>query len=440
MSQPARWRPGPALVPIMIIAALPALAAPWWPLLGPVAMVMVILVLVAALIEGLAIAHAAPQAEHAAAVLSLGEDEVLTWRIHHRCRMTLRLVLRHALPECLGGGSGSGQATCQPGRTCEAVVNVRGCARDHDTLGLPWIAWTAFGLTERLAIAAATPVPVTVLPNLRAVGRMMRRLDALYLAGLGQRMAPRAGNGREFSRLREYVQGDDLRQVDWKASARRDHLVSREFRIERAQDIFIAIDHSQGMAARSGGLSWCDRAVDAALSLATFAGRGEDRVGACSFALDVTTGPAPARGGSHAAQLTSFLGRIHVAECPQDWPMLATRVRHSLRNRSLIVIFATLPERGEHHDLLRAMRLLSSRHLPLLIAFRDPALRARAEDRPQDRHRLRRAVVAGTLVDGRETTLRELRELGVLVDEVDPADSIETAINAYISVKRRQLL
>ncbi len=440
MSDGPRWRPGPALVPLLILAASPAVAAPWWPLLGPVAAVMVLVVLLAAVAEGLAIARAAPQAEHPPAVLSLGEDETLAWRIHHACRIPLRLVLRHAIPECLGGGSVSGSATCPPGRTCETAITVRGCARDHADLGVPWIAWTAFGLAERVAPAATATVSVTVLPNLRAAGRMMRRLDALYLAGLGQRMAPRAGNGREFSRLREYVQGDDLRQVDWKASARREHLVSREFRIERAQDIMIAIDCSQSMAARSGGLSWCDRAVDAALGLATFAGRGEDRVGACSFALEVTTGPRPARGGSHSAQLTSFLGRIHVADCPQDWPMLAMRLRQSLRNRSLIVIFAVLPERGEHHELLRAMGLLAIRHLPLLIAFRDPALRARADDLPQDRHGLRRAVVAGTLVDGRETTVRELRELGVLVDEVDPGAALETSINAYISVKRRQLL
>ncbi len=439
MSDRATWRPGPLLVQAMACAALPALAAPWWPLLGPVAAALVLLVLLAAVAEALAIRQAAPQAEHAATVLSLGEDEVLDWRVQHRSALTLRLVLRHGLPACLGGGSVTGAVTCPPGRTCAAPVAVRGCTRDHAELGRPWIAWTALGLAERVA-PAGPAVPVTVLPNLRAAGRILRRLDALYLSGLGQRMAPRAGNGRDFSRLRDYVQGDDLRQVDWKASARRDHLVTREFRIERAQDILIAVDRSQRMAARSGGLSWCDRAVDAALRLAAFAGRGEDRVGACSFALDVASGPAPARGGGHAGRLTAFLGRISPEDRPEDWPLLATRLRHGLRNRTLIVVFAALPERGEHHDLLRAMRTLAGRHLPLLIAFRDPALLARAEERPQDRHDLRRAVVAGTLADGREATVRELRQLGVLVDEVDPAGSAETAINAYIAVKQRQLL
>ena len=434
------WRPGPLLTPLLIAAAAPALVAPWFPLAVPLAATLVLLLIAAACAEAAMIRRLRPRAELAATpILSLAEPERIVWHLSHPGSLPLSVRLRARLPPSLGGGSAAVTLRVPAGRTLEAAIDVHPGRRGCEPLEAPWTSWTAWGLMERTASAGGGG-EVTVLPNLRAVGRMQRRLDALFLAGMGARMAPRPGGGREFSRLREYVSGDDIRTINWKASARRDHLVVQEFRIERAQDVMLVIDRSHAMAARSGGLAWCDRAVDAALRLAAYAGRFEDRVGACSFGHDVAAGPPPGRGGGQAQLITAFLGQLQPEAEPADWKALAADLRRRLRNRTLVVIFSTVAQHGAHRELVLALRTLAARHLPLLISYTDPALAARAGTLPEDRAGLAQAVVATDLIDGRTAIARQLRESGVLVVDIAPEDSTEAAINGYIDVKRRQLL
>jgi uncharacterized protein (DUF58 family) len=193
------------------------------------------------------------------------------------------------------------------------------------------------------------------------------------------------------------------------------------------------------MAARVGPLTRLDHAVNAAATLAYVCNRMEDRTALLSFAADAEVGPGPGRGATHLARTTEFAAAQHAEYLHTDYPAPGVAVRRLLRRRGLVVLFTVVPER-EPAELLRAVRLLSPPHLVLVVSLLDADLAAAARLRPADKAELCRTLVAQDLVHGRERTVRELRRMGVLVVETPPGEAGIEAMNAYIEVKRRQLL
>ena len=437
-------RPGPRLLPLLGAIAIPALAAPWWPPAGLLALGAAFAVLGLAAAEARWLARVrVTVARPAQIAVPLGQGIDLAATASHDAAAALTLTVRCRLPPELGGGSASAGGWCAPGRALALPFIAHAQRRGQAQLPAAVAAWTRFGLAERGAEAGGAAT-VAVLPDLGGVRRLRRQLDALFLKGMGTRLAPRVGQGREFDRLREYVQGDDWRHLAWKASARRGQMIVREFRVERSQDVLLCIDAGHRMAARVAGprgwLTRTDHALDAAVLTAWLCNRSEDRVGMLAFAAEVERGVPQGRGSAHLARLTAFATAVQERWLHTDYRALAAHLRRRLRQRTLVLVATVLPERGDHGELLSAVRMLVPRHLPLIMVMTDPVLDAVAASAPADRRELCRTLVAADLVDGRRQLVKELRQLGALVVETTPDDLGVAAVNAYLDVKRRQLL
>jgi len=433
-------RAGERLPPALAAAALlAALGAVFWPLAYAGAGAALAVVALAAAEAALLRRVTVRALRDEVVALSLGEAAELRVDVSHDSRAPLHIALRTLWPEVLGGGSSSASGGCAAGETLRLSHVVTGAGRGEAQIEPAHVALTRFGLIERI-VPAGAPQTVRVLPNLRSVQRLHARLNALFLRGLGTRMAPRIGQGREFDRLRDYVAGDDYRQISWKATARLRKLVVRQFRVERSQDVLLCVDRGHRMAGRVGALTRADHAVNAAMMAAYVCNRAEDRTGLLSFCSAVENGIAQGRGGSHLAAMTRFATGIAPEFLPTDYRALSAHLRRRLRSRTLLLILTVLPERGEHGDLLAAIRMVVPRHLPLVLVLKDAPLDATAEALPVDRLGLCRTLVASELVQDRGRLLRELRQLGALVAETVPEDSGAAAVNAYLEVKRRQLL
>jgi uncharacterized protein (DUF58 family) len=427
---------------IVLIAAVAVLAIVWAPA-GVIALGLAVGLLIAATAEAVLLARATVVLERPATVaLPIGHEQPLMTTLTAN-RGPLRVIARCRWPEVLGGGFQQLRAVATPGSSTNLSFHVRGIARGAAAIEPASLACTRFGLVERLT-TSGEPIAVSVLPDLSAVKRMRQQLDAHFQRGHGSRMSPRAGQGREFDRLREYIPGDDYRAIAWKASARRDRLIMRDFRLERSQDVLLCVDRGHRMAMRvpgvSGWLGRVDHAVNAAVLTAWLCNRSEDRTGLLSFAAEVDPGVPQGRGGAHLAAITSFATGVAPEYLHTDYAALAAHLRRRLRQRTLILILTTLPEHGDADDLLSAVRLLTPKHLPMVLVFRDPALEMAAEAVPGNRTELCRTLVAADLVHGRQQLVKELRQLGALVIETDPGDAGIAAVNGYLSVKRRQLL
>jgi uncharacterized protein (DUF58 family) len=399
-----------------------------------------VLLLIAALVEAIVLRRVVFHVERQAKLaLPLDERDVVTVRISTSSTRVLRLTLRQRWPEIVEPRSTVLDAICRPGEILALDFHARGISRGTAAVEPLHLAATMRGFVERIVPAGEATI-VHVLPNLRAVGRMHKKLNEYALRSLGARTAPRIGKGRDFDRLRDWVRDDDYRDIAWRASARHGRLIVREYRMERSQDVLLCLDQGHRMAARVEQITRLDHAVNAAVLISYICNRMEDKTGILSFDTEVDKGLPTGRGAAHLRAITAYVTQLEAAYRHTDYLALAASLRRRLKHRTLILILTVLPEREERHDLLRAVDMLAPQHLPLFVALTDRDLRAQAELLPADRDELSRTLVARDLWLGRAELTRELRARGALVVESTAVDWGVDAVNAYIDVKRRQLL
>jgi uncharacterized protein (DUF58 family) len=166
----------------------------------------------------------------------------------------------------------------------------------------------------------------------------------------------------------------------------------------------------------------------------------EDKVGIVAFDTDVDKGLPTGRGTAHLRAITEYVTQLDAEYRFTDYVNLATNLRRRLQHRTLILLLTVLPEKEERFGLLRAVETLAPQHLPLIVVLNDPNLVAAAKFLPSDGEELARTLVARELWMNRVELTRDLRARGALVVESTPEDAGIDGVNAYIDVKRRQLL
>ncbi len=433
-------RPGSLLIRLAIIVAASSLLIAAIPLFVWVIAGACVLLLAFAVAEAFALRGIAFEVERQTKVaVPLGEQETTTVRLSTNARWTLRLIVRQRWPDVVEPRSSTLRAICRAGEVLALDLQVRGIARGTATIEPLYVAATMRGLVERIVPAGGESI-VHVLPNLHAVGRMQKKLNDFALRSLGARTAPRIGKGRDFDRLRDYVRDDDYRDIAWRASARHGRLIVREFRMERSQEILLCLDSGHRMAARVEQITRLDHAVNASVLISYICNRMEDKIGILSFDTSVDKGLPSQRGPSHLRAITAYVSQLEAAYRHTDYLALAASLRRRLHHRTLILILTVLPEREERFDLLRAVDMLAPQHLPLFVALSDRDLRAQVDLLPANRDELSRTLVARDLWLGQTELMRELRSRGAMVVESTAVDWGVDAVNAYIEVKRRQLL
>ncbi len=423
----------------MILAAL-ALLVPVAVWMAPILALAFIVLTSAAAAEALILRRMVVTIDRAAKVaLPLDEADVTSIRISTTAVRPVRLLVRQRWPGIVTPRSQSLHAICRPREVLHVDLALRGIARGMATVERVFAGVTMFGLAERV-LASGSETTVHVLPNLRAVKRLHKRLNDFALRSIGARAAPRIGKGRDFDRLRDYVADDDYRDIAWHASARHGRLIVREFRLDRSQEILLCIDRGHRMAARVEQITRLDHAVNAAVLISYVCNRMEDKFGVVSFSAATENGVAFGRGTAQLRAITSYVSGVDAEYQHTDYLALAAALRKRLHHRTLILMLTVLPEREDRFDLLRSVEMLAPQHLPLIVTLTDRNLRAAAQLLPSNRAELSRALVARDLWLGRVELMRELRSRGALVVETTPEDAGIESINAYIDVKRRQLL
>ena len=302
---------------------------------------------------------------------------------------------------------------------------------------LELVARSPLGLWRRRLCSGAEQ-HVRVYPNFRAVSRYSLLAAANRAGELGVRRRPRRGEGLEFHQLREYRQGDSLRQIDWKATARLRRAVSREYEEERDQQIVFLIDCGRKMHARDATLSHFDHALDAVLLLAHVAIKQGDAVGLLSFS-GAERWLAPRKG---AKQLDRVLNSVYDLESgtrASDYLEAAQQLASRLAKRALVVLISNLRDE-DHEELLLAARLLGRRHLVLVASMKERALSAALETKVKDLDSALTVAATHQYLLARRRAHERLRKNGVLALDAEPQQLAVALVNGYLDVKASGIL
>jgi uncharacterized protein (DUF58 family) len=294
------------------------------------------------------------------------------------------------------------------------------------------------GLLTRQFGVGPTEETFRVYPNFKAVARYALMAVADRIGEMGIRQVRRRGTGMEFSHLREYREGDQSRQIDWKATARHQKLISREYEDERNQHIVFMLDCGRRMRAKDDQLSHFDRCLNASLLLTHVALRQGDSVALTTFGgRDIWI---PRQKGPRG--MNTIMNRVYDLQpttAPSDFSQAARRLSTHQRRRSLVILLTNLYDQLTD-ELLEAVELLRQRHVVLAASLRETVTEELTDHSIEGFDRALLTAGAHDYLAERKRTHQELTSRGVMLMDVMPQNLSIELVNRYIEIKREGML
>jgi uncharacterized protein (DUF58 family) len=420
-------------------AILTGLAAVWGMALWCAIVWLVILVYAVALeakwLRGTKLITARRQV---APIFSLGTSHPVALELHNRSQENFYGLLADAPPA--GFTPTSHRLSCTLPAAGEGVASyqVRPERRGDYAFGPLEVR-----LTGRLGLVArqlffSLPTPIKVYPNIKEIRSYELQAQRHRLQQLGIHTSRLAGRGMEFESLRAYVPGDELRRMDWKATARRDTPITRQYDIERSQHVVMMLDLGRLMVSQLGTLMKADHAVNAAALVSHVASHGGDWVGLLAFAAHTSRYVAPRRG--QFPLLLESLYSLQAARVESDYGSVFLEAAQRLRKRSLIILFTDLIDPDSSRRLVQAIGILARRHLVICAALSDYELYDLATQPLASPRDLYERAAAVSLLEDRRHALASLRQRGVFAFDATPSNFSIGVLNQYLEVKAQGLL
>ena len=375
--------------------------------------------------------------------LSVGHTGEVVYRWTNPSSRPARLQVREVRPEILGGPQPARAVGIPPRAAVREQVTVVPRRRGRETGGAGGFVVDIMGPLGLGRHRARLPLPwdVVVYPPLVSVRLRASVAEALRRRDPGSKAIRRLGEGRLFESLREWVPGDDLRHIDWKATARRGKVITRQYEAERRQQVLLVLDTGRLMTADvAAGVARLDFAVQAALELAYAAAQHDDNVGIMTFADGVQHFVAPERGRTGVRRVMEVLAEVQPKLVESDYPGAFRYLAARNRKRALTVLFTDVIDRFASDALVANVATLRPRHLPLAVTLRNPELDAAAARRPETPRDAYRKAAAEELLHAREEALGHMRRAGVLVIDVTPERAAQAVVAKYLDLKRRGTL
>ncbi len=295
------------------------------------------------------------------------------------------------------------------------------------------------GLPSRLGLWQARrhvelPGLSRVYPDFaRLHGAQLMAVDS-WLGRLGVRQRPRRGSGLEFHQLRDFRQGDSLRLIDWKATARKHQPIARDYQDERDQQIIFLLDSGRRMRSQDGDLSHFDHALNACLLLAHVALRQGDAVGLLAFAGETPRYLPPAKGQRQLNALLNGIYDLQPGRLPGDYLAAAGELLARQPRRALVVLLSNLRDEDDQQLPLAAAQI-ARRHRLLIASLREEVLDHQRQQ-PVDSYRQALAYCGSVDYAAARDALHErLAAQGLPVLDVRPAELGPELVNRYLQWK-----
>ncbi|MBB4303989.1 uncharacterized protein (DUF58 family) [Rhodobium orientis] len=339
------------------------------------------------------------------------------------------------------GVSGPGAFPFEAGEggAARAKVSCRAVRRGVWSFDRLWLSWSSrlklFEFVPRLSVGAS----VRVVPNIRLVqSGAITTTVASTLYGVKENRV--IGEGSEFHQLRDFVQGMDVKTIDWKRSARRRALVAKELRAERNHHVVVALDTGFLMREEIMGLPKIDHAVTAALATAWAAIIGGDLVSCYAYDIQPRIFVAPQAGRAAFARLRSLMADLTYVGRETNHMLALSELNARTPKRSLIIIFTDFVDTTSAELLIENIGILARRHVLIFVTLRDPETEDLAEAAPQTLNGVATLVAASQSIAERRLVHERLARLGVTVVNARPDQVTARLISAYLDIKAREVI
>ncbi|MFZ0745209.1 MAG: DUF58 domain-containing protein [Terracidiphilus sp.] len=445
---------------VLLIAGFLCLIPGFWD--GSLSYTMLVwdgLVLLAALLDGLRLPRVAELVASRSwtNAPALDSETEIELTIENQSRVIIECRLVDDLPTALMAEPATHRVIAYPRVPASVRYRVEPQERGDAETGWLYMRYrSSLGLAERWARAPLTQT-VRVYPALRTGEEQQIFLARSRQIDLQLRLTRLRGLGRDFESLREYREGDDLRDICWTATARRGSLITRQYQTERSQPVWIVLDCGRLMRSRVAIVppgraslpaegprarihSKLDHACTTAVSLAQLALYSGDRVGLLAYGQGIQQRVLPGRGAAHLRQLIESLALVRAEGSEADHLRATATLNRLQPRRSLILWITDLAESAMRPEVIDGAVQLLRRHVLLFVAMAQPEVDLIARARPKNVEQMFRTTAAQEMAGRRELLLARLHDQGALTLDLNPEALTSSVLNQYLTVKERAMV
>lgn len=297
-------------------------------------------------------------------------------------------------------------------------------------------ASTSQGLiSRRFTFASNTDVPV--YPSIIQMKKFEFFAISNRLSELGVKKVRKIGHQFEFEQIREYVQGDDYRTINWKATARRGQFMVNQFQDEKSQNIYCLIDKGRAMKMPFENLSLMDYSINAALVLSNIAIRKYDKAGIITFAENKVTVLPAERNVAQIEQIAHMLHSQKTRYLESNYEMLYTQVRRKINQRSLLILFTNFESLSSMQRNLKYFKSLAKSHVLVVVFFENTEVKKLLNTPSEDLEQVYIKTIAEKFMYEKRQIVKELNKHGIFTLLTAPADLTINTINKYLELKAR---
>ncbi len=293
-------------------------------------------------------------------------------------------------------------------------------------------------LTRRFRIEAEEMIPV--YPGFLELHKYQLLSRTFLRENSGTNRMRKIGQSMEFEQIRDYVTGDDIRSLNWKASARRGNLMINNFIDERSQQVYCIIDKGRLMKMPFEGLTLLDHAINSCLVLSNVCLKKQDKVGVITFSHQLDSVLAADRRPLQRDNIIRLLYNQKTDFLESDFEMLYLSVRAKIRNRSLIILFTNFESMSGLQRQLEYLRAIANHHLLLVVFFENTELQKLTMTNAENIEGVYIKTIAEKFAFEKRMIAKELNKFGILSVLSSPQQLTVHTINKYLELKTRQAI
>ncbi|WP_055437518.1 DUF58 domain-containing protein [Lacinutrix algicola] len=260
------------------------------------------------------------------------------------------------------------------------------------------------------------------------------------LSEYGLKKIRRIGHTMEFEQIKDYVPGDDIRNINWKATAKRDQLMVNQFQDEKSQPVYSVIDKGRVMRMPFEGLSLLDYAINATLVISNIALMKQDKAGMFAFSRNVSNRVVAQRRPSQMNTILETLYNLDTDYAESDFSRLYIDVKRTINQRSLFLLYTNFETLDALHRQLGYLQALAKNHLLVVIFFKNTELDKITTKKADNTFEIFEKTIAEKFIYEKKLIVNELQKHGIYSILTTPQNLTVDTINKYLEIKARGLL
>ena len=260
-----------------------------------------------------------------------------------------------------------------------------------------------------------------------------------FLLG-GIKKIRKLGHTMEFEQIKEYVPGDDVRTINWKATSKRNQLMVNQFQDEKSQRIFMLIDNGRTMQMPFNGLSLLDYSINATMALSHIILKKNDRAGMMTFSKKTEHKVAADNKSGQLKKISQALYNIQTNTYESDFSRLYQDVKFTIGQRSLILLFTNFETLDALNRQMKYLRGIAKNHLLVIVFFKNSELQNVINSNPENIQEVYDEIIAEKFEYEKKLIIQELRKYGIYTVYTLPENLNIEVINKYLEIKARGIL